>query len=119
MGLFQKSRDCGYDCAFVDQCFAAPDNFSAMHLTIGVVFYSFQIYCDFSGYSDIAIGLARIMGFDFPTISARLIFRKISANFGRAGTSRCPRGCEITSIFRLAAIGVARLVRYFLLLFSR
>src|SRR5690606_41499495 len=30
------------------------------------IFYSFQIYCDFSGYSDIAIGLARIMGYDFP-----------------------------------------------------
>jgi len=37
-----------------------------MHLLIGVVFYSFQIYCDFSGYSDIAIGLARIMGYHFP-----------------------------------------------------
>ena len=51
---------------FVDQCFEAPGSFSSMHLTIGVIFYSFQIYCDFSGYSDIAIGLARIMGFDFP-----------------------------------------------------
>ena len=37
-----------------------------MHLLIGVIFYSFQIYCDFSGYSDIAIGLARMMGYHFP-----------------------------------------------------
>ncbi len=36
------------------------------HLWIGVVFYSFQIYSDYSGYSDIAIGLARMMGYDFP-----------------------------------------------------
>jgi D-alanyl-lipoteichoic acid acyltransferase DltB (MBOAT superfamily) len=34
-----------------------------MYLAIAVVFFSFQIYCDFSGYSDIAIGAARVMGF--------------------------------------------------------
>jgi D-alanyl-lipoteichoic acid acyltransferase DltB (MBOAT superfamily) len=51
---------------FADQCFATPHHYGSLHLSIGVFFYAFQIYCDFSGYSDIAIGLARIMGFRFP-----------------------------------------------------
>lgn len=51
---------------FVDMVFANPGSQSSVTLVVGVVFYSFQIYCDFSGYSDIAIGLARIMGFRFP-----------------------------------------------------
>ncbi len=65
-GFFKKVAVADSLAPFVDQCFAAPEGFSSLHLLIGVVFYSFQIYCDFSGYSDIAIGLARIMGFDFP-----------------------------------------------------
>ncbi|HYC83812.1 MAG TPA: MBOAT family O-acyltransferase [Chryseosolibacter sp.] len=51
---------------FVDGVFAFPGNYTSLVLIIGVVFYSFQIYCDFSGYSDIAIGLARMLGFEFP-----------------------------------------------------
>jgi D-alanyl-lipoteichoic acid acyltransferase DltB (MBOAT superfamily) len=65
-GFFKKVVIADSLALFVDQCFASPGSLSSMHLLIGVVFYSFQIYCDFSGYSDIAIGLARIMGFDFP-----------------------------------------------------
>ena len=49
----------------VDVRFAAPTAHSALSLLLGVYFYAFQIYCDFSGYSNIAIGLARIFGFDF------------------------------------------------------
>jgi alginate O-acetyltransferase complex protein AlgI len=51
---------------FVDAIFGAPEAYSSLVLIIGVVFYSFQIYCDFSGYSDIAIGLAKMLGFEFP-----------------------------------------------------
>ena len=65
-GFFKKVAIADSLAPFVDQCFAAPDTFSSIHLLIGVIFYSFQIYCDFSGYSDIAIGLARVMGFEFP-----------------------------------------------------
>ena len=49
----------------VDIRFAAPWDHSALSLLIGIYFYAFQIYCDFSGYSNIAIGIARIFGFDF------------------------------------------------------
>ena len=65
-GFFKKVAIADSIAPYVDQVYASPETFGALHLTIGVVFYSFQIYCDFSGYSDIAIGLARIMGFDFP-----------------------------------------------------
>lgn len=65
-GFFKKVAVADSLAPFIDQCFAAPEAFSSLHLLIGVIFYAFQIYCDFSGYSDIAIGLARIMGFDFP-----------------------------------------------------
>jgi D-alanyl-lipoteichoic acid acyltransferase DltB (MBOAT superfamily) len=66
---------------FVDQCFAHPDAFGSMHLLIGVVFYSFQIYCDFSGYSDIAIGLARMMGYHFPENFRTPYFSKSFSEF--------------------------------------
>ncbi len=65
-GFFKKIAIADSIAPFVDQCFQLPETFGSMHLLIGVVFYSFQIYCDFSGYSDIAIGLARMMGFHFP-----------------------------------------------------
>ncbi|MBL7805430.1 MAG: MBOAT family protein [Saprospiraceae bacterium] len=65
-GFFKKVAVADSLAPFVDQVFNAPETFGSAHLLIGVVFYSFQIYCDFSGYSDIAIGLARIMGYHFP-----------------------------------------------------
>ncbi|MFC1639642.1 MBOAT family O-acyltransferase [Gemmatimonadota bacterium] len=50
----------------VDAVFASPAEFSSLTLLLAVYGYSFQIYNDFSGYSDIAIGAARVMGFDIP-----------------------------------------------------
>lgn len=64
-GFFKKVAIADSLAPFVDQCWADPSKFSSSHLLVGVIFYSFQIYCDFSGYSDIAIGLARIMGYRF------------------------------------------------------
>lgn len=65
-GLFKKVAVADTLALFVDQCFEFPHHYGALHLSIGVFFYAFQIYCDFSGYSDMAIGLARVMGFHFP-----------------------------------------------------
>lgn len=66
VGFFKKVAVADSLALVVDQIFGAPAGFSSLNLMIGVIFYSFQIYCDFSGYSDIAIGLARMMGFHFP-----------------------------------------------------
>jgi alginate O-acetyltransferase complex protein AlgI len=65
-GFFKKVAVADSLAPFVDQCWAEPMAFTSINLWIAVVFYSFQIYCDFSGYSDIAIGSARILGFRFP-----------------------------------------------------
>jgi alginate O-acetyltransferase complex protein AlgI len=49
----------------VDLIFASPGNYDGLTLLQGALGYAVQIYCDFSGYSDMAIGSARMMGFRF------------------------------------------------------
>jgi len=51
---------------FVDRVFDSPELFSGVENLLAVYGYGLQIYCDFSGYSDIAIGLAWLMGFHLP-----------------------------------------------------
>jgi alginate O-acetyltransferase complex protein AlgI len=65
----------------VDIRFAHPEAHSALSLLIGVYFYAFQIYCDFSGYSNIAIGIARILGFDFGINFDRPYFSRSFSEF--------------------------------------
>ena len=48
---------------FVDTVYKSPQDYGNTAVLIAVIFFAFQIYCDFSGYSDIAIGAAQIMGF--------------------------------------------------------
>ncbi len=50
----------------VDTVFASPNTHSSLEVLVGIVGYAVQIYCDFSGYTDIAIGLALLLGFRFP-----------------------------------------------------
>ncbi|OYP37340.1 MBOAT family O-acyltransferase [Rhodopirellula sp. MGV] len=51
---------------FVDVVFAGPDLYSGATVWLAVIAYAGQIYYDFSGYSDIAIGLAKLLGYRFP-----------------------------------------------------
>ena len=62
-GFFKKVVIADRLALVVDYCYTNPETKNGYMLLIGAIFYSFQIYCDFSGYSDIAIGAARIMGF--------------------------------------------------------
>ena len=50
----------------VDPVFASPNTHSALELAVAAYGYAVQIYCDFSAYSDMAIGLAGLLGFRFP-----------------------------------------------------
>ena len=50
----------------VDRYFAHPGNFTPTSAWIGVLFYAIQIYCDFSGYTDMAIAAARLLGYQLP-----------------------------------------------------
>ncbi len=50
----------------VDPVFAVPQAYAAPDVILAAYAYAAQIYCDFSGYTDIAIGVALLMGFVFP-----------------------------------------------------
>jgi D-alanyl-lipoteichoic acid acyltransferase DltB (MBOAT superfamily) len=62
-GLFKKVVIADGAARTVDLVFDQYTSLPASTLLIGIIFFSFQIYCDFSGYSDIAIGLAKLLGF--------------------------------------------------------
>jgi D-alanyl-lipoteichoic acid acyltransferase DltB (MBOAT superfamily) len=65
-GLFKKMVVANYLAVdLVDPIFLDPTSYSSLMLMLGVYGYAVQIYCDFSGYSDIAIGTAALLGFQF------------------------------------------------------
>ncbi len=66
-GLFKKVVIANFlATAIVDPVFGDPVGVSALDAIVGLVAYAVQIYADFSGYTDIAIGLALLLGFKFP-----------------------------------------------------
>ena len=66
-GLFKKVVIANYLASnIVDQVFGAPGQHSSLEILIGVYAYAVQIYADFSGYTDIAIGIALLLGFTLP-----------------------------------------------------
>ena len=66
-GLFKKAVISDYiSINFVDRIFDAPTLYSGIENLFAVYGYALQIYCDFSGYSDMAIGIALLLGFHFP-----------------------------------------------------
>jgi alginate O-acetyltransferase complex protein AlgI len=64
-GLFKKVVIADWLSVFVDDVFRTPMAFHAASLILAVIAYSIQIYFDFSGYSDMAIGCAKCLGYDF------------------------------------------------------
>ena len=66
-GLFKKAIISDYiSLNFVDRIFDEPLLYSGFECLMGIYGYALQIYCDFSGYSDMAIGIALLLGFRFP-----------------------------------------------------
>lgn len=66
-GLFKKAVISDYiSVNFVERVFDTPTLYSGVENLLAVYGYTLQIYCDFSGYSDMAIGLALLLGFEFP-----------------------------------------------------
>lgn len=63
-GLFKKMVVADRLAVFVNIVFSDPQGHTGLSLVFAIFLYSFQIYCDFSGYTDIAIGLARLFGID-------------------------------------------------------
>ena len=77
-GVIKKAIIADYIAQYNDLIFQTPTGYSGFESLMGVIGYTMQIYCDFSGYSDMAIGIAMIMGFtlmknfDFPYKSKNL-----------------------------------------------
>ncbi|MCG3157767.1 MAG: Peptidoglycan O-acetyltransferase [bacterium] len=63
-GFFKKIVIADRLAVYVNQAYNNPAGASGADLLVATYFFAFQIYCDFSGYSDIAIGAARVMGFE-------------------------------------------------------
>ena len=63
-GLFKKIVIADRLCAYVDWAYSTADYQSGATLAFAAILYSVQIYCDFSGYSDMAWGVAKALGFD-------------------------------------------------------
>lgn len=63
-GFFKKVVIADRLSLIVNQVYASPQDFTGIPLIIATIAFAFQVYCDFSGYSDIAIGSARVMGFN-------------------------------------------------------
>ncbi len=66
IGLFKKAVLADNLAAVIDPIFAAPAAYSSQAAWLAAVGYAMQIYCDFSGYSDMAVGLAHTLGFKLP-----------------------------------------------------
>ena len=107
MGFFKKM-------VIADNLARSPMRSSAARLPpearclVAIYAFAFQIYCDFCGYTDIARGLAKLMGFEL-THNFHLPYLATNPpTSGIAGTSACPPGCATTSTSRSAATGAAR-----------
>ena len=64
LGVIKKAVFADYLAQYSDIAFGSAHGYSGFELAMAMIGYTMQIYCDFSGYSDMAIGLGRIMGFD-------------------------------------------------------
>jgi D-alanyl-lipoteichoic acid acyltransferase DltB (MBOAT superfamily) len=62
-GLFQKIVIADRLALYVNQVYNNPELYSGTPVILATVFFAFQVYCDFSGYSDIAIGAGQVLGF--------------------------------------------------------
>jgi len=82
-GLFKKIVIADNCATYANLIFNNSDDYSGSTLVLGALFFTFQIYGDFSGYSDIAIGTSRLFGFDLKQNLAFPYFSRNIAEFWR------------------------------------
>jgi D-alanyl-lipoteichoic acid acyltransferase DltB (MBOAT superfamily) len=80
-GLFKKMVIADGLASFVNAVYAHPERFPGIALLLATCFFSIQIYCDFSGYSDMAVGIARMMGFELTVNFRRPYFAQSIGEF--------------------------------------
>lgn len=83
-GFFKKVVIADRCAVVVDQVYNAPDHYGALSIALATYLFAVQIYCDFSGYTDIALGAARVMGFNLMVnFRTPYLSRNISEFWGR------------------------------------
>ncbi|MBU1119520.1 MBOAT family protein [Patescibacteria group bacterium] len=82
-GFFKKLVIADRLGLFVDSAYGNPSNLGSTQLIIATIFFAFQIYCDFSGYTDIARGVARVLGFQLVLNFKQPYFAKSISDFWR------------------------------------
>jgi D-alanyl-lipoteichoic acid acyltransferase DltB (MBOAT superfamily) len=80
-GYFKKLVVADRCAIYVEAVFSNPNQYSGSTICLAAVFFGFQVYCDFSGYSDIAIGSARMMGYRLMTNFRRPYFSSTFREF--------------------------------------
>lgn len=80
-GLFKKIVVADNLARYVDLVYADPTGYQGLQVILAAVFFTIQVYCDFSGYSDIAIGTARLFGFQLMRNFRTPFFSKTMAEF--------------------------------------
>ncbi len=80
-GFFKKMVIADRLALYVNGVYNNPSNFHGFAVIVATYFFAFQIYCDFSGYSDIAIGAAQVMGFRLMENFKRPYFSKSLSDF--------------------------------------
>jgi D-alanyl-lipoteichoic acid acyltransferase DltB (MBOAT superfamily) len=115
-GFFKKIVIADSMAPQVEEIYSNFTQYDSLAIAIGTFFFAIQIYCDFSGYSDIAIGSARLFGFNLRRNFAFPYFSRDIAEFWRRwhislstwfrdyvfiplGGNRCGRGRQIFNIF--------------------
>ena len=82
-GLFKKVVIADRVAVYVDTVYSQPGEYYGATVLLATYFFAVQIYCDFSGYSDIAIGAAKVLGYDLMENFRRPYFAKSIGEFWR------------------------------------
>ena len=82
-GTFKKVVVADRVAILVQGVYADPHTYAGLPLLVATIFYAFQIYCDFSGYTDIALGSAKLLGFDLMANFRQPYFSKSIPEFWR------------------------------------
>ena len=80
-GMFKKVVIADRLSPFVDLVYDHPHNYHGFQVILATIFFTFQIFCDFSGYSDIALGTAEVMGFKLMVNFNKPYFSKSISEF--------------------------------------
>ncbi|MCU0288577.1 MAG: MBOAT family protein, partial [Acidobacteria bacterium] len=80
-GFFKKLVIADRLSVFVDKVFNNPTNYEGPSLVAAAIYFSFQVYCDFSGYTDIARGTGKVLGFDLAENFNRPYFSRSIGEF--------------------------------------